>query len=90
MEGSAAYKLVLAGKSSAENEIAISLKSNNSIKLLDSSEVSINLLSEVDKLVKDDDSFDFELFMKSLSTNQFGRLLIWSARLSSTHDVVSQ
>ncbi|KAH9691014.1 Biotin--protein ligase 1 [Citrus sinensis] len=77
--------LVLSGKSLAENEIAESLKSNSTLKLPDNSEVSIHLQSEIVK----QESFDVELFMNSLATNRFGRLLIWSPRLPSTHDVVS-
>ncbi|KAF5954928.1 hypothetical protein HYC85_007784 [Camellia sinensis] len=35
------------------------------------------------------ESFRINLFLNSLSTTRFGRFLIWSPRLSSTHDVVS-
>ncbi|KAI9200318.1 hypothetical protein LWI28_005888 [Acer negundo] len=89
MDRDSSCALVLYGKSWAENEIAISLKTSNAIKVADISEVSMILQSEVDKSINDD-SFDAELFMKTLSTNQFGRFLIWSPRLPSTHDVISQ
>lgn len=86
MDSNSSCMLVLSGKSLAENEIAESLKSNSTLKLPDNSEVSIHLQSEIVK----QESFDVELFMNSLATNRFGRLLIWSPRLPSTHDVVSQ
>lgn len=89
MDGNSSCMLVLRGKSLAENEIAKSLKSNNTLKLPDDSEVSIHLQSEIVKPNKEE-SFDIELFMNSLATNRFGRLLIWSPRLPSTHDVVSR
>ncbi|KAK9219690.1 hypothetical protein WN943_008336 [Citrus x changshan-huyou] len=85
MDSNSSCMLVLSGKSLAENEIAESLKSNSTLKLPDNSEVSIHLQSEIVK----QESFDVELFMNSLATNRFGRLLIWSPRLPSTHDVVS-
>ncbi|KAH9756855.1 Biotin--protein ligase 1 [Citrus sinensis] len=85
MDSNSSCVLVLSGKSLAENEIAESLKSNSTLKLPDNSEVSIHLQSEIVK----QESFDVELFMNSLATNRFGRLLIWSPRLPSTHDVVS-
>lgn len=72
-----------------ENEIARTLKCNNSLKLPGNVEISTLLHSETEKLVKEE-SFLFELFMSSLSASRFGRLLIWSPRLPSTHDVISQ
>ncbi|KAK4274052.1 hypothetical protein QN277_017343 [Acacia crassicarpa] len=81
--------LVLCGKSLAENEIAKTIKKNNTLKLPDSSEISIILRSELDNKFLKVDSFGIDLFMNSLSTHKFGRFLIWSPRLSSTHDVVS-
>lgn len=82
--------LVLCGKSLAENETAIAIKTNNTLKLPDKKELSIILHSEFNKSVIQRQSFQFSSFMNSLSTNQFGRLLIWSPELTSTHDVVSQ
>ncbi|KAG6786199.1 hypothetical protein POTOM_007794 [Populus tomentosa] len=84
-------KLVLCGKSSAENEIAKSLMNNNTLKLPDNVQVSTLLHSEIinKQQRQDEESFCIERFMNSLSTNQFGRLLIWSPILPSTHDVVS-
>ncbi|XP_011027607.1 PREDICTED: biotin--protein ligase 2-like isoform X2 [Populus euphratica] len=84
-------KLVLCGKSSAENEIAKSLMNNNNLKLPDNVQVSILLHSEIinKQQRQDEESFCIERFMNSLSTNRFGRLLIWSPILPSTHDVVS-
>ncbi|KAH7524484.1 hypothetical protein FEM48_Zijuj06G0124100 [Ziziphus jujuba var. spinosa] len=64
-------KLVLCGKSSAENEIAESLKNNNTLKLPDNDAVSVLLQSEWDKPLDDGDSFRIDSFMNSLSTNRF-------------------
>ncbi|CAA7062340.1 unnamed protein product [Microthlaspi erraticum] len=87
----ASCSLVLCGKSSVETDIAKSLKNSNTLKLPDNTQVSLYLESEMKDLVRDDgeDSFSPSLFMNSISTHQFGRFLIWSPRLSSTHDVVS-
>ncbi|KAG7572247.1 Biotinyl protein ligase (BPL) and lipoyl protein ligase (LPL) catalytic domain [Arabidopsis suecica] len=89
MESDASCNLVLCGKSSVETEIAKCLKNKNSLKLPDNTKVSLFLESEAKHLVKDDDSFNLLLFMNSIITHRFGRFLIWSPRLSSTHDVVS-
>lgn len=80
--------LVLCGKSAAENEIAKSLRDNAALKLAENDGVSVILQSEVDKPVEEG-SFRVDSFVKSLSTNRFGRFLLWSPRLPSTHDVVS-
>ncbi|KAF8050053.1 hypothetical protein N665_2060s0008 [Sinapis alba] len=90
MNGDDSCSLVFCGKSSAENDTAKRLKNNNLLKLPDDTKVSLFLASEMKNLVRDDDgSFNLSLFMNSLSTARFGRFLIWSPRLSSTHDVVS-
>lgn len=89
MDSGSSYTLVLCGKSTAEDEIAKSIKSNNALKLPDSSNISIVLKSELEKPLKED-SFGIDSFLHFLSTNEFGRFLIWSPRLPSTHDVVSQ
>uniref|UniRef100_A0A2P2K3L9 BPL/LPL catalytic domain-containing protein n=1 Tax=Rhizophora mucronata TaxID=61149 RepID=A0A2P2K3L9_RHIMU len=88
MDSSSICKLVLCGKSSAENEIAKSLKNNNTLKFPDNGQVSVLLQSEIDEPHKGE-FFNIELFMSSLSTNQFGKFFIWSPGLFSTHDVIS-
>ncbi|XP_010091344.2 biotin--protein ligase 2 isoform X1 [Morus notabilis] len=80
--------LVLCGKSAAENEIAKSLRDNAALKLAENDGVSVLLQSELDKPVEEG-SFRVDSFVKSLSTNRFGRFLLWSPLLPSTHDVVS-
>ncbi|CAH2043813.1 unnamed protein product [Thlaspi arvense] len=82
--------IVLCGKSSVETEIATRLKKDNVLKLQDNAKVSIFLQTEAEALLpKDENSFNLSLFMDSISTDRFGRFLIWSPRLSSTHDLVS-
>ena len=90
MDCSSSCVLVLRGKSPAENKIAEALKNTNALKLSDGSELSIVLDSESEKPFKADKGFGIESFMKSLSTDRFGRFLLWSPRLPSTQDVVSQ
>lgn len=81
--------LVLCGKSAAEDDIAKSLRDNNTLKVAENDGgVSVLLQSELEKSLAED-SFRVESFMNSLSTNRFGRFLLWSPRLPSTHDVVS-
>ncbi|XP_047178494.1 biotin--protein ligase 2-like [Vigna umbellata] len=81
--------LVLCGKSLAENETAKAIKTSNTLKLPENGEYSLVLHSQLDKAVMQR-SFKIHSFMDSLSTNQFGRLLIWSPQLTSTQDIVSQ
>ncbi|KAI4307316.1 hypothetical protein L6164_030518 [Bauhinia variegata] len=88
LESNSSSTLVLCGKSVSENEIAEAIKRSNSLKLPDNGDISILLQSELEKPMKEE-NFEFDLFLSSLSTDKFGRLLIWSPRLSSTHDVVS-
>lgn len=83
------FSMVLCGKSSEETEIATRLKNNNMLKMEDNTKVSIFLESEAENLLVKHDSFNLSLFMDSISTHRFGRFLIWSPRLSSTHDLVS-
>ena len=88
MDSQSTSLLVLCGKSSAEIEFAKSLKANNPLKLPDNGELSILLHPEIEKT--EEESFQMDFFMNSMSTNTFGRLLIWSPQLPSTHDIVSQ
>lgn len=85
----AACTLVLCGKSVPENEFAQSLKNSNTLKLPENDDVSLLLHSESDKPFIDA-SFGIDAYMGSLSTTRFGRFLLWSPRLTSTHDVVAQ
>ncbi|KAL3504095.1 hypothetical protein ACH5RR_033936 [Cinchona calisaya] len=86
---SADVLLVLCGKSNVENELALSLKSNNGLTFPDTNPVSILLHSEIETLSCASDDFRVDNYMDLLSTSQFGRFLIYSPRLGSTHDVVS-
>lgn len=90
MDTSTNSALFLCGKSSAETEIAKSLKIKDALKLPNSGEVSTLLQSDMNNFRFGEEAFNVDLFMNSLSTNRFGRFLIWSPRLPSTHDIVSQ
>ncbi|XVF64634.1 hypothetical protein PTKIN_Ptkin09bG0183700 [Pterospermum kingtungense] len=89
MDASTNSTLFLCGKSSAETEIAKSLKINDALKLPNSAQASTILQSDINSFRFGEEPFNVDLFMNSLSTNRFGRFLIWSPRLPSTHDVVS-
>ncbi|XP_008807174.2 biotin--protein ligase 2-like isoform X2 [Phoenix dactylifera] len=82
--------LLLAGKSAEENDLAQSLKSKTETLKLGGEEEEIRILlqHEMDSITPP--TFNSQLYMDALSTSLFGRLLIWSPRLSSTHDLVSQ
>uniref|UniRef100_A0A803MGJ9 BPL/LPL catalytic domain-containing protein n=1 Tax=Chenopodium quinoa TaxID=63459 RepID=A0A803MGJ9_CHEQI len=85
--------LFLCGKSSAEKDIADSLfsNSNNNGQFQFSNtnaNTSLRLQSHLPRPTNA--SFNVDSFFTSLSTRRFGRFLIWSPRLPSTHDVVSQ
>ncbi|KAL6512067.1 ATP-dependent 5'-3' DNA helicase hcs1 [Orobanche gracilis] len=84
-------RLVLCGKSVVENELARCLKNNNTLKLPDGSPVTAVLQSEIEnqEIVGDDDFFRANSYMNLLSTSLFGKLLIYSPKLASTHDVIS-
>ncbi|TMW93935.1 hypothetical protein EJD97_010972 [Solanum chilense] len=82
--------LLLAGKSNEENDVAKVLKDNNTLQLhKNGEEVEVILPSEVETPFEDD-AFQIGEYFNSLSTKRFGRLLIYSPKLSSTHDVISQ
>ncbi|XP_047979413.1 biotin--protein ligase 2-like [Salvia hispanica] len=90
MESESSTKLMLCGKSAAEDELARCLKANNALKLPDGSPVTVYLHSESDRAGNDnDDVFRVNSYMNSISTSRFGRLLVYSPRLASTHDVVA-
>ncbi|KAK6114861.1 hypothetical protein DH2020_007130 [Rehmannia glutinosa] len=93
MEPQSPTMLVVCGKSAAENELARCLKNNNTLKLPDDSPVTVALQSEIENQenenVGSDDVFRINLYMDLLSTSLFGKLLIFSPKLASTHDVVS-
>lgn len=90
MEGESVTKLVLRGKSDEENQLAESLKSNSSLSLPDNSDVAVLLHSEVEGAGLENGSFRIGAYIDALSTSCFGTLLIYSPRLGSTHDIVSQ
>ncbi|XP_017219400.2 biotin--protein ligase 1, chloroplastic isoform X4 [Daucus carota subsp. sativus] len=86
MESESTCILVLAGKSAADKELANYMKASNIPKLPDIRDVSLLLHEES----LNEESFRINSYMNSLSTTCFGRFLIWSPRLPSTHDVVSK
>ncbi|XP_057795845.1 biotin--protein ligase 2-like isoform X2 [Salvia miltiorrhiza] len=88
MESESSTTLVLCGKSAAEDEFARRLKTNNALKLPDGSPVSVCLHSETES-AGNDGVFRVNSYMNSISTSRFGRLLVYSPRLASTHDVVA-
>lgn len=89
MESQSPCVLLLCGKSYAEKELAKSMKNNNILKLPENAEVSVSLHSENEKSF-DEESLCINSYMNSLSTERFGRFLIWSPQLPSTHDVISK
>ncbi|KAK8642827.1 hypothetical protein V6N13_012158 [Hibiscus sabdariffa] len=89
MDTASPSALFLCGKSSAEIEFAKSLKSNDALDLPNGGKISTHLQSEINSSRFGEDAFNVDLFFSSLSTKRFGRFLIWSPLLSSTHDIVS-
>ncbi|KAL3641316.1 ATP-dependent 5'-3' DNA helicase hcs1 [Castilleja foliolosa] len=91
MEPQSSTMLVLSGKSIAENELARCLKNSNTLKLPDDSPVTVVLQSEIEnqESVFTGDVFRINSYMGLLSTSIFGKFLIYSPKLASTHDVVS-
>lgn len=81
--------LVLSGKSSQEVELSRALKSSSTLKLPDNGEVKVLLDSEREKQLNGH-NFHGDLFLNLLTTDQFGRFVIWSPRIPSTHDIISQ
>ncbi|KAF3322530.1 biotin--protein ligase 2-like isoform X2 [Carex littledalei] len=85
--------LVLSAKSPEELKLAQSLKlkfeTSDALNLSEEEkEVKVLLDSEVGPT--DQMKFEVGLYMGFLVASKFGRLLIWSPRLSSTHDLVSK
>ncbi|KAK4391132.1 Biotin--protein ligase 1, chloroplastic [Sesamum angolense] len=92
MEPQSSTTLVLCGKTTADNEVALRLKTNNTLKLPDDSPLDVALYSDIEnrERIGDDDVFGINSYMSFLSTSRFGKLLIYSPNLASTHDVVSK
>ncbi|KAL3845565.1 hypothetical protein ACJIZ3_002968 [Penstemon smallii] len=88
MEPQSSTTLVLCGKTNEEKELGWCLKTNSTLKLPDSSPVNVILHSEIEN-GKEEDAFGIDSYLNSLSTNRLGKLLIYSPKLASTHDVVS-
>lgn len=83
--------IVFCCKSPEAEELAQSLKSKWKDRKLfadELNETKVLLHSEMDSTVQL--NFQPHLYMKALSTSEFGKFLLWSPRLPSTHDVVSQ
>ncbi|KAF6160854.1 hypothetical protein GIB67_002797 [Kingdonia uniflora] len=79
--------LILSGKSSLETQHAQLIKKNGTLKLPeDDTGVSVFARSSEGSL----ETFDVGLYMSLVSTEKFGRFLMWSPRLSSTQDLVSR
>ncbi|XP_057816089.1 biotin--protein ligase 2 isoform X1 [Cryptomeria japonica] len=74
--------------SSVELQYIEALKQENGLKL-PNTEVVVTARS-LEHITSYHEFFDIDLYMNNLSTNQFGRLLIWSPRLPSTHTLLSQ
>ncbi|XP_052486292.1 biotin--protein ligase 1, chloroplastic isoform X2 [Gossypium raimondii] len=89
MDSASPSMLFLCGKSSTESEIAKSLKINDTLNLPNGGKVSALLQSEINTFRFGEDAFNVDLFLNSLTTKRFGRFLIWSPLLPSTHDIVS-
>lgn len=82
--------LYLFGKSAAEVVIAKSvMMEGNGVSLPDDGEVKV-VLSSDDERPCSEGRFRVDEFLKCLSAKRFGRFVVWSPRLPSTHDVVSQ
>ncbi|KAJ0975797.1 hypothetical protein J5N97_017762 [Dioscorea zingiberensis] len=82
--------LVLCSKSPRELDLSLSLTSKNGTFKLAGVEEEIRVLIQSDVDPGTQQTIETNLYMDALSTNLFGRLLIWSPRLPSTHDLVSQ
>ncbi|XP_039022080.1 biotin--protein ligase 2-like isoform X1 [Hibiscus syriacus] len=89
MDTASPSALFLCGKSSAETEIAKSLKINDVLNLPNAGRILTHLQPEINSSRFGEDAFNVQLFFNLLSTERFGRFLIWSPFLPSTHDIVS-
>ncbi|KAG0497566.1 hypothetical protein HPP92_002000 [Vanilla planifolia] len=85
--------LVLCGKSQQEEQFArCILVKKDALKILGEGEaqgeIKVFLQSDIGSVGSP--TFRMERYLDALKTDQFGRLLIWSPLLPSTHDVVSK
>ncbi|EPS73140.1 hypothetical protein M569_01618, partial [Genlisea aurea] len=83
--------LLLCGKSIVFDEVARSLKASSTFNLGDGSAFEFVLCSEMENIQSsdNDDGFQISSYMSRLSASRFGNFLIYSPKLSSTQDVVS-
>jgi biotin---protein ligase len=85
--------LVLSAKSHEELKAAQSLKlkfETSDTLNLSEEEKEVKVLMDSDLGAADQLTFGVGSYMGSLVASRFGRLLLWSPRLSSTHDLVSK
>ncbi|KAJ3679336.1 hypothetical protein LUZ60_017347 [Juncus effusus] len=83
--------LCLAAKSGEEQQLAQALKrkleQNKGLLQISDQEKEVKVCMKADS---DECEFRAEMYMDLICASKFGRFLVWSPRLSSTHDLVSK
>ncbi|KQJ93497.1 biotin--protein ligase 2 [Brachypodium distachyon] len=78
--------LVFSGKSAQDQRLLASAAT--SLSLEDGAELSVSLASDAGG--GDGEGFDAAAYMGALRALRFGRWMLWSPRMASTHDLVAQ
>ena len=82
--------LVIWGKEAEEKELAINIKKNGALKINDEEQLLVFLLSDLPAAVLGTPTFKEDTYFRTITNTRFGKFLLWSPRLPSTHDVISQ
>lgn len=82
--------LVIWGKEAEEKELAINIKKNGALKINGEEQLLVFLPSDLPAAVLGTPTFKADSYFRTTTTIRFGQFLLWSPRLPSTHDVVSQ
>lgn len=84
--GGATTRLLLSGKSSQDQQLLASAASELSLEDLGGGELAVSLAPGGGG----GEGFDAAAYMDALQARRFGRWLLWSPRMASTHDLVTQ
>ncbi|KAK1615222.1 hypothetical protein QYE76_020739 [Lolium multiflorum] len=84
--GGATTRLLLSGKSPQDQQLLASAASELSLEDLGGGELAVSLAPGGGGV----EGFDAGAYMDALQARRFGRWLLWSPRMASTHDLVTQ
>lgn len=86
----AASALVIWGKEAAEAELATNVNKEGDLNINGEDRLSVFLPCDLPVAILGSQTFRAATYFGTITTNRFGWQLLWSPRLPSTHESVSQ